>query len=59
LCFNDDSAFGDGSEEISLREIPLGMKIIELEIFEEISIEADVRKGFELDLMHQFGFKPR
>jgi hypothetical protein len=57
MCFDDDSAFGDGSEEIVPIEESLGMEVEEFEVLEEVGIEADVGEGLELDLVEEFGLE--
>ncbi len=58
MCFDDHSAFGNGPEEIIAIEEPLGVEVEELEVLEEIGVEADVGEGLELYLVEQFGLKP-
>lgn len=54
MCLDDDSAFGDGSEEIVAIEESLGVQVEEFEVLEEVGIEADVGEGLELYLVEQF-----
>lgn len=57
MCFNDNSAFGDGSEKIIPIQEALGMQVEEFEVLEEVGIEANVGEGFELNLVKEFGLK--
>ena len=57
MCFNDNSAFCDGSEKIIPIQEALGMQVEEFEVLEEVGIEANVGEGFELNLVKEFGLK--
>lgn len=57
MCFYNDSAFGDGSEEIISIEESLRVQVEEFEVLEEVGIEADVGEGLELDLVEEFGLE--
>ena len=53
MSLHDDSALGDGPEEIIAGEIPLRVQVEELEVLKEIGVETDVGEGLELDLVKQ------
>jgi hypothetical protein len=53
VSLHDDSALGDGPEEIVAAEVSLRVQVEELEVLKEIGVETDVREGLELDLVKQ------
>lgn len=57
MRFDHDSALGDGAEEVVPGEVALRVQVEELEVLEEVGVEADVGEGLELDLVKQLRLK--
>lgn len=57
MSLNNYSTFGNGSKEIGFRQISVRVKIEELEVFKEVSVQAYIREGFELYLVEELGFE--
>lgn len=53
----DDSAFGDGFEEICFREPTVIIEIKEFECFEQERVHTDFWRGLELNFMQELGLK--
>lgn len=57
MSLHDDSALGDGPEEIVSGEISLRVQVEELEVLKQVGVETDIGEGLELDLVKQLCFE--